>query len=42
MGYYDRFDSTKYIGSYNWYVDIPQCGHVEHELKDIAFMFKNT
>ena len=25
------------IGAYYWYVKIPQCGYVEHGLKDIAF-----
>ena len=24
-------------GGYYWYVKIPQCGYMEHELKDIAF-----
>ena len=35
--YYNKFDSTKSLGVYYWYVKIPQCGYVEQGLKDFAF-----
>ena len=36
-GYYNIFDSKKSMGAYYWYFKIPQCGYVEHWLKNIAF-----
>ena len=35
--YYNKFDSTKPLGVYYRCVKIPQCGYIEHGLKDIAF-----
>ena len=40
MGYYNKFDPTKSIGAYYWYVKIPQLGYVGHELKCIASYVK--
>ena len=37
MGYYNKFDSTKSMGAYYWYVKIPQWWYMDHGLKDIAF-----
>ena len=31
----------KYMGAYYWYVKLPQCGYMEHDLKILRFMFKN-
>ena len=39
-GYYNKFDSTKSIGAYYWYVKKQQSGYMEHGLKDIAFYVK--
>ena len=35
--HYNKFDFTKSLGAYYWYVKIPQCGYTEHEFKYIAF-----
>ena len=35
-GCYNWFDSAKSLGVCHWCAKIPQCGYVEHELKDIA------
>ena len=35
--YYNEFDSTKSLGVRYRYIKIPQCGLMEHGLKDIAF-----
>ena len=40
MGYYNKFDSTKSMGAYCYYVKIPQCGYMEHGLKILRFLFK--
>ena len=32
-GYYNKFDSTKWLGVYYWSVKIPQCGYMEYWLK---------
>ena len=36
-GYYNKFDSRKSLGVYYWCGKIPQCGYMEHGLKDIKF-----
>ena len=36
-----KFDSTKSLGVYYWYVKTLQCGHMEHGLKYIAFYYPN-
>ena len=36
-GYYNKFDSTKSMEAYYWYVKIPPCRYMEHGLKDTAF-----
>ena len=41
MGVYNKFDSTKAIGTYCWYVKIPQREYMEHGLKDMAFYVKS-
>ena len=35
--YYNKFDSTVSLGVHYRCVKIPQCGYMEHVLKDIAF-----
>ena len=39
MGYYNKLNFTKSLGVYYWYVKMPQCGYMEHRLKDVV-MFK--
>ena len=36
-GYYNNFDSMRSLGVCYWCVKIPQCGYMEHGIKDIAF-----
>ena len=43
MGYYNKIDSTKSMGTYYWCgVKIPKFGYKEHGLKDIAFYVKKN
>ena len=35
--YYNQFDSPKSLGVCYWYVKIPHCGYMDHELKHISF-----
>ena len=39
-GYCNRFYCMEYMGTYYWYVEMPQCGCMEHGLEDIAFYVK--
>ena len=36
--YYNKFDSTESLGVRYWCIKIPQCGLMEHGLKDIAII----
>ena len=37
MGYHNQFDFMKSLELYYWYINLPQCGYVEHGLKYITF-----
>ena len=37
-GDYNKFDSMKSLRVCCWYVRIPQCGYMEHGLKDVVFL----
>ena len=40
-GYYNKCDSTKSMGTYYWYVKIPQCGVRSMGQKILLFVFNN-
>ena len=40
--YHNKFDSTKSLGLHYRCVKIPQCGYMEHGLKDIVFYVQST
>ena len=41
LGVLKQIWPTKSMGAYFWYVKIPQCGWMEHGLKDIVFFVQN-
>ena len=40
LRHFNKFESLKSLGAYNWYVKMPWCGFVEHGLEYFSFYVK--